>query len=234
MPTFSYNGQIIEYRLNRRAKRNVNFRIKENGEIYISAPRYVSKQELEKMISKRADWLIEAQNKVISKTHNKIEKTIKNGSITFFNGKQYQIKITPSISNDVSFYENIITIKIKSKYFENDEYINKFFKTWLKEYEYYLCDKLIDKYIELFKKYKLKKPDLTIREMTSRWGSCIPVKNKITINQKLIYFPFSCLEYVVLHEVSHLIEPNHSPKFYALIENIMPDWKTRRQLLNSF
>ena len=145
MPTFSYNGQIIEYRLNRRAKRNVNFRIKENGEIYISAPRYVSKQELEKMISKKADWLIEAQNKVISKTHNKIEKTIKNGSITFFNGKQYQIKITPSISNDVSFYENIITIKIKSKYFENDEYINKFFKTWLKEYEYYLCDKLIDK-----------------------------------------------------------------------------------------
>lgn len=77
MPTFSYNGQIIEYRLNRRAKRNVNFRIKENGEIYISAPRYVSKQELEKMISKKADWLIEAQNKVISKTHNKIEKTIK-------------------------------------------------------------------------------------------------------------------------------------------------------------
>lgn len=234
MPTFSYNGQIIEYRLNRRAKRNVNFRIKENGEIYISAPRYVSKQELEKMISKRADWLIEAQNKVISKTHNKIEKTIKNGSTTFFNGKQYQIKIIPSISNDVYFHENIITIKIKSKYLGNDEYINKFFKTWLKEYEYYLCDKLIDKYIELFKKYNLKKPDLTIREMTSRWGSCIPAKNKITINQKLIHTPFTCLEYVVLHEVSHLIEPNHSPKFYALIENIMPDWKTRRQLLNSF
>lgn len=234
MPTFSYNGQIIEYTLNRKAKRNVNFRIKENGEICISAPRYVSKQELEKMISQRADWLIEAQNKVISKTHNKIEKTIKNGSTTFVNGKQYQIKIIPSISNDVYFHENIITIKIKSKYLENDEYINKFFKTWLKEYEYYLCDKLIDKYIELFKKYNLKKPDLTIREMTSRWGSCIPAKNKITINQKLIHTPFTCLEYVVLHEVSHLIEPNHSPKFYALIENIMPDWKTRRQLLNSF
>lgn len=234
MPTFSYNGQIIEYTLNRRAKRNVNFRIKENGEISISAPKYVSKNELKKMILKRADWLIETKKKIISKTHNKIEKNIKNGSTTFFNGNQYQVKIISSIANSITFDRDFIIIKIKSKYFENNEYINRFFKNWLKEYEYYLCDKLIDKYIEIFKKYNLKKPDLTIREMSSRWGSCIPAKNKITINQKLIYSPFICLEYVVLHEVSHLIEANHSKKFYALIENVMPDWKKRRQLLNFF
>lgn len=234
MPTFSYNGQVIEYKLNRKAKRNVNFRIKENGEICISAPRYVSKQELEKMILKKADWLINAQNKVISKTHNKIEPKIKNGSTTFFNGKPYHIKIMPSVSNDVYFNEDFIIIKIKSKYFKNDEYINKFFKNWLKEYEYWLCDKLIDKYLKVFKIYNLKKPELAIREMSSRWGSCIPAKNKITINQKLIYSPFKCLEYVVLHEVSHLIEANHSKKFYSVVESAMPDWKERKELLNSF
>lgn len=234
MPTFSYNGQIIEYTLNRRAKRNVNFRIKENGEICISAPKYVSKQELEKMILKRADWLIEAQNKVNSKVHNQIKRNVENGSVTYFNGKKYFIKILPSISNDISINENFITLKIKEKYAQNSEYVNRYFKNWLCEYEYWLCDKLIDKYIKIFEKYNLKKPELTIREMSSRWGSCIPAKNKITINQKLIYSPFECLEYVVLHEVSHLIEANHSKKFYSVVESAMPDWKKRKELLNSF
>ena len=70
--------------------------------------------------------------------------------------------------------------------------------------------------------------------MTSRWGSCIPSRCKITINKNLIYSPFECLEYVVLHEVAHLIEANHSKNFYAIIEKVMPDWKTRKKLLNNF
>lgn len=231
MPTFSYNGQIIKYALNRRAKRNINFRIKENGEICISAPKYVSKKELEKMILQKADWLIKSQNEVTSKIHNQIEKNIENGSVTYFNGKKYFIKILPSISNDVSINKNFIILKIKEKYAQNSNYVNRYFRNWLREYEYWLCDKLIDKYLKAFEIYNLKKPKLTIREMSSRWGSCIPAKNKITINQKLIYSSFDCLEYVVLHEVSHLIEANHSKKFYSVVESAMPDWKKRKELL---
>ena len=99
---------------------------------------------------------------------------------------------------------------------------------------YIISDRLVDKYLLALKKYHLKKPKITIRTMTSRWGSCTPAKCKITINKNLIYPPQKCLEYIVLHELAHLIEANHSERFYAIIAEIMPNWKERRKILNEF
>lgn len=234
MPSFVYKDNIIEYSLSRKAKRNVNFRITNNGDICISAPRYVSKAELEKMIYERAPWIIENQNKIRNKKHNLMEDNIINGNYIFLNGQKYYIKISSAKSNDIHFRDNILVLQIKEKYRDSQEYINSFFDNWIKEMMYVFSDKLIDKYLDKLKKYNLKKPDLAIRTMTSRWGSCTPSKNKIIINKNLMYPPHKCLEYVVLHELAHLVEANHSKKFYAIIAEIMPDWKERKNTLNEF
>ena len=68
--------------------------------------------------------------------------------------------------------------------------------------------------------------------MKSIWGSCTPAKNSITLNRKLIHYPFEFIEYVVLHEFVHFIQPNHSKAFYNIIENYMPDYKTRMEMVN--
>ncbi len=73
---------------------------------------------------------------------------------------------------------------------------------------------------------KVKVNAFTIRAMTTRWGSCNTLKKRITINLNLIHKSETCLEYVVLHELLHLIEANHSKRFYALMEKHMPEWKT--------
>ena len=62
--------------------------------------------------------------------------------------------------------------------------------------------------------------------------SCTPAKNSITLNRKLIHYPFEFIEYVVLHEFVHFIQPNHSKAFYNIIENYMPDYKTRMEMVN--
>lgn len=234
MPSFIYNGENIEYILSRNAKKNVNFRVKPNGEICISAPRRVSKIELDKMIKEKSKWLYENRNKVLNRNKNKIKNECINGSTIFFRGKKYFVKIISGDFNQVYLNYNFIIIQIKTTFLNNQKYINSYFDSWLKKFMYDLCDNLIDKYLNKLKIYKLKKPELTIRIMSSRWGSCMPSKCKITINQKLIYAPPECLEYVVLHEVSHLIEANHSKSFYSIVESIMPDWKGRRNSLNNF
>jgi predicted metal-dependent hydrolase len=73
---------------------------------------------------------------------------------------------------------------------------------------------------------------MKIRSMKSRWGSCTG-KGKITLNLKLIYMPVDLIDYVVLHELCHLKELNHSPAFYALLSRVMPNWKAQRKRLNS-
>ena len=73
---------------------------------------------------------------------------------------------------------------------------------------------------------------LAYRNMTSRWGSCQPSTGRICINVRLALYPPECLEYVVVHELCHMLEPNHGAGFKALMTKVMPDWKQRERILN--
>ena len=89
-----------------------------------------------------------------------------------------------------------------------------------------------DRAHKVFKKYGIDYPNVKIRYMTTRWGSCRPTKGNITLNSKLIEAPRECIDYVVFHEFAHFIHPNHSKKFYDFMTMLMPDRKERRKELN--
>ncbi len=76
--------------------------------------------------------------------------------------------------------------------------------------------------------YKAAMPQVKLREMTSRWGSCAYKKGQITLNTRLYHAPRECLEYVALHELCHFVHPDHSPAFHALMASLMPDYKSRK------
>lgn len=73
----------------------------------------------------------------------------------------------------------------------------------------------------------------TVREMNTRWGSCSTATGRITLNLRLYYKPDACIEYIVVHELCHLIHPNHGKDFYTLLERELPDWKTSRKQLKA-
>lgn len=77
----------------------------------------------------------------------------------------------------------------------------------------------------------VKAGQLAYRNMTSRWGSCQPSTGRICINVRLALYPPECLEYVVVHELCHLLERGHGPRFHQLMDRFMPDWKQRRDKL---
>lgn len=77
----------------------------------------------------------------------------------------------------------------------------------------------------------VKAGSLAYRNMTSRWGSCQPSTGRICINVRLALYPPDCLEYVVVHELCHLLERGHGPRFHQLMDHFMPDWKQRRDKL---
>ena len=77
----------------------------------------------------------------------------------------------------------------------------------------------------------VKAGKIAYRNMTSRWGSCQPSTGRICINVRLALYPPECLEYVVVHELCHLLERGHGPRFHQLMDTFMPDWKQRRAKL---
>ena len=72
-----------------------------------------------------------------------------------------------------------------------------------------------------------------VKKMRTRWGSCNPRARRIWLSLELAAYPPECLEYVVVHEMAHLIEANHGPRFYALMDRLLPDWRERRRALES-
>ncbi len=91
----------------------------------------------------------------------------------------------------------------------------------------------LEKCFAKFSNYPIVKPAFRIRTMKTRWGSCSS-KGQINLSLELIQVPLACVDYVIVHELCHLIEFNHSPTFYALQSDIMPDWKQRKITLDAF
>ena len=69
------------------------------------------------------------------------------------------------------------------------------------------------------------------RRMKSRWGSCQPATAVITMNERLLHAPPECTEYIMVHELAHLVRADHSPAFHAVVTEVMPDWRERKKRL---
>ena len=109
----------------------------------------------------------------------------------------------------------------------------KLMKRWLSGMQVEVFHEICEEIYPMFKPYGVKYPFIKIRIMKSRWGSCQPQRGIITLNGKMIAAPREAIKYVVLHELAHFVHPNHSKDFYGLVEQLMPDWKERRALLQN-
>ena len=147
-------------------------------------------------------------------------------------GQQYKLKIVPDVQNKILVKARYFEIHIKEKYIENKKYTRRVYDEWIKEYSNKILTESVIKYQTALQKYGIKFPKIEIRQMKNRWGSCFPKNNKMVFNLSLIKTPICCVEYVVLHELSHFKYPNHSKSFYNFVTVFMPDWKQRKKLLD--
>lgn len=151
------------------------------------------------------------------------------GESFLYLGKQYMLKIEPSTAEDVKLYQGRLVVKTLNP---EATHIKKLLQQWYIARATILFNKLFEEQFYLFKRFGLEKPVLQIKKMEKRWGSCTP-QQKIILNPELIKAPVACINYVILHELCHLVHHNHSKAFYQLLENFMPDWQKYKQLLET-
>lgn len=223
--------QPIEYTLTRTSRKNINITIKNDGVIHVSAPKRVALADINKVILSKRDWILNAQKNIKSKKIIKTTVTLRNNATIYLRGEACKLVIVPCMKNYVAINGNTIVFYIKEEYANDQKYKSNFFNKSLKNELIKDINKLSNKYL---KALNLSINTVELRSMKSRWGTCIPSKKKILFNSNLIHCPQKSVEYVVLHEIAHLVHPNHSKKFYDLIESQMPDWKERKDLLQEY
>lgn len=226
------NGEKIVFFVQRKNIKNINLKVNLDKKVTMSIPMKMEIEIAKEFVKKKAEWIKKQQNYYESFAEEKENITFENGETVYLLGKQYKMKIIPSNKNSIEVKGKYFEINIKEKYVVNKKYIRKVYDKWLKEYAEQILNDLIIRYQSTLKKYNIKIPKLEIRQMKSRWGSCIPSSNKVIFNLNLIKTPMCCIEYVVLHELSHFKYQNHSKNFYNFITIFMPDWKERKKLLD--
>lgn len=221
------DNKKIELEIIYKSVKNINITIKPGPVIRISCNRSVSKQYIKDLLLMRKDWILNSLARLENITVKSEDVTYDNKDVVSLLGAKYTINLVKSNVEKIVIDNQ--TINIYAKDINDVERRKRIYELFVKR----LCEKVfndcIDKYIKYF---DIKKPALTIRKMTSRWGSCMFTKSKITLNSELIKAPIECIEYVVVHELCHFIHPNHSKDFHKAVEQILPDYKKRKEILN--
>ena len=226
------NGEKIVFFVQRKNIKNIILKVKLDKTVTMSIPRKMKIETAKEFVKKKANWIKKQQNYYETFAEKKENITFENGDTVYLVGKQYKMKIIPNAINNIVINGEYFEINIKEKYIENKKYIKKVYDKWLKEYAEQILNDLIIRCQSALEKYNIRIPKMEIRQMKSRWGSCIPSKNKVIFNLNLIKTPMCCIEYVVLHELSHFKYQNHSKNFYNFIAIFMPDWEERKKILN--
>lgn len=204
----------------------------------MSANKKIPIEKIEKFIYQKQEWIEKSINKI--EKRNKIRKENNNnkyiqGENILILGNNYKLNVITfdksdkNIKNKIEIINNEIYlyIEIKDEYniIKKEKIINKFLFNIAEK----LFETSLEENLELLKEYKIKKPQLVIRKMKSRWGSCNILKQKITINYDLIKTPKELLDYVILHELIHFLCKAHNKKFYSFMDIYMPDWKRKKK-----
>lgn len=213
----------ITYTLVTKQVKNINMRISSKGEVVVSANPFVPMDKIDDFVSSKVSWIVKHQKSMQERSQKSM---IDDKHIVLF-GNSLKIRKTTGKYNHVSYDKDTLYVQCREQA-DPEKVIRQFLDK--------LCrDVFLDIATLTFRSlsdYHLEFPDVKIRDMKSRWGSCTPAKNSITLNRKLIHYPFEFIEYVVLHEFVHFIQSNHSKAFYNIIENYMPDYKTRMEMVN--
>lgn len=223
-------GKRVEYELQRKDVKNINLRIKADRTIFVSANPRVPDEVIEEFIRSNSDYILKAlaHYEELARYAPKPKQYVDGESFRIF-GHDRRLKVMERKKNNVEYDESYITLTVKDP--TDRELKQKLMDRWLnsicKDTIQSLCDAVYPK----FQKYGVEFPSIRYRNMISRWGSCQPKRGVLTFNYALVEAPISCIEYVVVHEFTHFLQPNHSRKFYQQLAMFMPDWEERKKIL---
>ena len=206
----NFNGKDYEVVITKKlGNRNTYLRVKEDLKIYVTTNTFTSNKEIEKII-------VNNQASIARMIYNQ-EKKVKKSMYFYYLGKKYDMIYT---SNEGIYLG-------ESKVFINRDID---LEKWYKKQATKLFKEHLD---ECFNKFtrNIPYPTLTIRKMTTRWGVCNTKEKRVTLNLELIKKPVYCLDYVIMHELSHLIHANHSKEFWNLVEENCPYFKSAKKEL---
>lgn len=223
------NGRMLRIEV-KKSKRAKQYWLKANvSEIYLIAPtvNYEINQVMRFLDSKK-EWILKTLEYYESAQSNYVEANLKSGTISFL-GKRYNLQITKDIAPSVIVSDNLskITFHVTDR---------RKYKDDLKQWYFAQTRRIVSERLNLIRKRNPSLPaynKVSIKNQRSRWASCSENGN-LNFNLILAALPIEIIDYVIIHELAHLIELNHSNNFWNIVKMTDPEFQTHRKLLHKY
>jgi len=224
----------VDITITKKRMKNIRLSISKNGDVKVSIPYQTTYSYAYQFLVKKRDWINKQLVKIKSNLARDTSNFVNDGNI-FILGNNYPLKIEISNKNKVIFNPNISADNLGFIIYVKDKNadVKSIFVKWCKKYFLdFFTNRLNYIYSQMFK--NTTPPTIKIKAMKSMWGNCNFVKKIVTLNIYLAKTPIECIDYVIVHELAHLIHHNHSKEFHALMTKLMPDWALRKKQLNNY
>lgn len=226
---FNNKATSIKYSLVRSSRKTIGIIIHPDGSVVVCAPNRATNAQIEDVVKKRTDWILKHQRSFKGMGPIYSKREFVDGEKHLLLGSEYILRIKISQHNRVIQNGQFIDIECK-----DFEFVQPLMKQWYIRKANEIIPGIIKPIVDQFRTIYSKAPvKITLKNMKSRWGSCSS-KGNISINIKLVKSPQRSIEYVMAHELCHLIQMNHSKNYYSLLAEFMPDWRERKKQLEHF
>lgn len=228
---FSYGHSIVEYTLIREDRDNLAITVNPDKTIQVKAPILSSVKEIESKLKKRGKWIVQQLNYFDQFHPQQPERQYISGETHYYLGRQYRLRIQKGEEKPVKLIGKFFIIQTPKP--EDKFKVKTMMNHWYVDHAQALLDPRVYLYLERILGSSFQTKEIQYRFMKRRWGS-YSSNGIITFNIELIKTPIDCIDYVIVHELCHLVHPNHDKTFYRLMESILPDWRRRKERLELF
>jgi predicted metal-dependent hydrolase len=229
---FTYGQERIEYEVffskDRRGK--IAIHVHPDASVQVDAPEGEALVKVHAAVLKRARWIGRHVNDAKALREHVLPRSYVSGETYFYLGRRYQLKVHGANGNTqgVKIYRGAIHVTAPGK---DADAISKQLRSWYRERA---SDVFARRFGELTERivWLNTTPPWRLVAMKKQWGSCSP-NGAILLNPHLVRAPRECIDYVILHELCHLKEHNHSPRYYRLLSQLMPNWQPVKTKLDN-
>jgi hypothetical protein len=217
----TWGSKTLLFTLSRSKRKTLGIQVHPDLSINVAAPEDAPLEVIKEKVRQKAAWIVAQQGYFLSFQPLTPPRKYVRGETHLYLGRQYRLLLHEAEKPEVKLigrYLQVWSPKLDSNH------IKRLLEAWYRKHAASHFQQALQRVLPKFARFELPAFHLHIQNMNKRWGSCSP-KGRITLNLELIQAPKGCIEYVVVHELCHLIHPDHTRKFYALQEQIMPDWR---------
>lgn len=229
--TLIYGQHKIEYQLFFEDRKNLSIIVLPSKEVIVKAPAKSELEDIEKKMQGKASWIFK-QIRYFDKFHplQPLREYI-SGETHYYLGRQYRLRVRKN-ANEV--------VKLAGKFFmaytrqpENKDQVRLLMLQWYADHAKFYMDERVKFYFDKIPGLDLHSLQIQYKYLNKQWG-LKNTDNSLTFNIELIKTPIQCIDYVIVHELCHLVHPNHDDRFHKLLMKVMPDWQERKKRLEFF